>query len=77
MSRNRIDADEFRGETSQQSRYAGDVNHVSHPPYKSLITLSKQGIKMHLKTIKKLFIAVSALSLVSTQAVYAEDNSDN
>ena len=29
---------------------------------------------MHLKTIRKLFIAVSALGLASTQAVYAEDN---
>ena len=29
---------------------------------------------MHLKTIRKLFIAVSALGLASTQAVYAENN---
>ena len=29
---------------------------------------------MHLKTIRKLFIAVSALGLASTQAVYAGDN---
>ena len=29
---------------------------------------------MHLKTIRKLFFAVAALGLVSTQAVYAENN---